>query len=72
MEQHPGYALFVTGHSLGAALATLFSFEAAASDDPRIRKPVTCVAVASPKVGDLAFRLAVEVSAVLCFKKPRP
>lgn len=61
LEENPGYTLFSTGHSLGGALATVFAFEAAASADPRITKPVTLISIASPKVGDLPFRLSVEV-----------
>ena len=62
LDNNPGYRLYVTGHSLGVALATAFAFTAAASSDPRIIKPVTCFSVASPKVGNLAFRLATEVN----------
>ena len=50
------YKLYVTGHSLGGALASLFAFEAAASED--VPKPVTCVSVASPRVGDESFQAA--------------
>lgn len=56
MEANPQYSLYTTGHSLGGALSTLFAFEAAADD--RILKPVTCINIASPKVGNLAFRRA--------------
>lgn len=52
------YKLYVTGHSLGGALACLFAFEIAASDTAMIPSPVTCVSVASPRVGDRAFQSA--------------
>jgi hypothetical protein len=48
----------VTGHSLGAALATLFAFLIAAEPDSVIPKPVTCISFGSPYVGDESFRLA--------------
>lgn len=60
-ERKATYKLYVTGHSLGGALATLFSFYAAAStddDDVCIPKPVTCVSVASPRVGEGSFQRA--------------
>lgn len=47
------YKLYVTGHSLGGALATLFGFYASASDI--VPGPVTVVSVASPRVGNLQF-----------------
>lgn len=60
MEEHPTYKLFVTGHSLGGALATLFGFYVAASDDPIYTKnaPVRVFSVSSPRVGDRGFRFA--------------
>ena len=51
-----GYRLYVTGHSLGGALATLFGFYASAS--PAITAPVTIVSVASPRVGNVGFARA--------------
>ncbi len=50
--------LYVTGHSLGAALATLFAFLIANEPDSVIPKPVTCISFGSPYVGDESFRLA--------------
>jgi hypothetical protein len=50
------YKLYVTGHSLGGALASLFAFEAAA--EGKVPLPVTCVSVASPRVGNESFQKA--------------
>jgi len=47
------YKLYVTGHSLGGALSTLFGFYAAGS--PSLPLPVTVISVASPRVGNINF-----------------
>jgi Lipase (class 3) len=66
-RKHPDYHLYVTGHSLGGALATMFSVEAAAAGDANeegeyfIPKPVNCVTVGAPKVGNLDFLRAFEI-----------
>lgn len=60
MKTNPTFKLYVTGHSLGGALATLFAFKVATSDLP-IPKPVTCISIASPKVGDDSFRRAFQL-----------
>jgi predicted lipase len=60
-EDHPEYHLYTTGHSLGGALAILFTMEAGASKDLRIRKPVTCITIASPRVGNVSFAKAFKV-----------
>mmetsp|Transcript_43207 Transcript_43207/g.65267 ORF Transcript_43207/g.65267 Transcript_43207/m.65267 type:complete len:431 (-) Transcript_43207:244-1536(-) len=58
MQSLKGYRFFVTGHSLGGALATLFGFYAAADDDlaKMIYGPVSIFSVASPRVGGTAFQ----------------
>jgi hypothetical protein len=65
LQQYPGYNVYVTGHSLGAALATVCSFHLAASG--RLRSydlsshespTVTCINFASPMVGNFDFETA--------------
>ena len=56
LRENPGYKLYVTGHSLGAALATLFAFEVASAPDSDIPKPVSLFSIAGPYVGDISFR----------------
>lgn len=58
MEENPTYKLFITGHSLGGALATLFGFYVASNDDPIYfnNGPVQVFSVSSPRVGNKAFR----------------
>jgi hypothetical protein len=55
-KQYPGYHIYITGHSLGGALSTVFSFFAAASGI--FRDPITCIPIASPMVGNLSFEEA--------------
>lgn len=59
-DQYKDFKLYVTGHSLGAALSTLFSFKAALSPDIP-NKPVTNISFASPFVGEQKFRQAFQV-----------
>jgi hypothetical protein len=58
IKDHPGYKLYVTGHSLGAALATLFAFQVATEPDSKIPKPVSLFSIAGPYCGDESFRQA--------------
>eukprot|EP00565_Helicotheca_tamesis_P003966 CAMPEP_0185730382 /NCGR_PEP_ID=MMETSP1171-20130828/9717_1 /TAXON_ID=374046 /ORGANISM="Helicotheca tamensis, Strain CCMP826" /LENGTH=507 /DNA_ID=CAMNT_0028399413 /DNA_START=110 /DNA_END=1633 /DNA_ORIENTATION=- len=58
LKENPGYKLYITGHSLGGALGTLTAFKMAASNIEEIPKPITCISVGSPLVGDETFREA--------------
>mmetsp|Transcript_9682 Transcript_9682/g.12200 ORF Transcript_9682/g.12200 Transcript_9682/m.12200 type:complete len:238 (+) Transcript_9682:2-715(+) len=60
LKEYPGYKLDVTGLSLGGALCQVFSMYAAAETDPIIKKPVTCYSFASPKIGALTYRRAIQ------------
>jgi len=57
-----GYSVYVTGHSLGAALSQLFSFELAGekSNSDWMPKPITCISYAAPRSGTSGYRTAVE------------
>jgi hypothetical protein len=59
LKADPTYKLYVTGHSLGGALAGLVSFFLAC--DPEIVTPVTCLSFASPRFGDSNYLEAVQV-----------
>ena len=58
LKAHPGYQLYITGHSLGGALSTLFAFFLAC--EPSLPKPVVCCNYASPRVGDSYFLRACQ------------
>ncbi len=60
LNKYPGYSLCVTGTSLGAALAQVFAFHAATETKLLLNKPLRCYSFASPKVGTLRYRRAVE------------
>lgn len=53
VKANPGYKVYTTGHSLGAALSTLIAFYLAC--DPEMPKPVTNLCFASPRVGNNDF-----------------
>jgi predicted lipase len=54
-KMYPDYKLWVTGHSLGGGLSTMFAFRAAMDAGVR-NKPVMNVSFASPFVGDHIFK----------------
>jgi len=63
LQEYPGYRVYITGHSLGGALSTVFAFQAAASTETwnlHLPTPITCISFASPMVGNLAFRRAFQ------------
>jgi len=53
-----GYKIYVSGHSLGAALATMVAFRLAGSKTDWITKPIRCITYASPFVGASDFQTA--------------
>jgi hypothetical protein len=59
LDANPGYKLYITGHSLGGALALLMSVQASVRF-ARPGIPVTCVTIANPRVGDSRFRGAIQ------------
>lgn len=62
LRQYPGFQLYVTGHSLGGALSTLFGFFAAADEETIALSPqgVVIYSIASPFVGNLDWRFAFQ------------
>ena len=52
-EEYADYDIFVTGHSLGGALAQLLAFALAGSPDAAdLPKPINAITYASPRVGN--------------------
>eukprot|EP00804_Cyclotella_cryptica_P027055 CCRYP_013691-RA/>CCRYP_013691-RA protein AED:0.02 eAED:0.02 QI:277/1/1/1/0/0/2/199/604 len=50
------YKLYLTGHGLGGAIATLFGYYlASSSSNHQLPLPITVVSIASPRVGNVAF-----------------
>ena len=60
--ENPDYEVFVTGHSLGAALSTLFGYEFALTTE----KKISVVSFASPRVGNWNFKEDFEKRNNLC------
>jgi hypothetical protein len=56
------YSINVTGHSLGGALATLFSFYLSLEKDMIVQPqiPIFCINFASPKAGNIQFARAFQ------------
>ena len=49
LAKYPDHKVYVTGHSLGAALSSIAAIYMAC--DPDLPKPISCVNFASPRVG---------------------
>jgi Lipase (class 3) len=54
------FSINVTGHSLGGALATIFSFYAVLEKELSFALPITCINFASPKGGNIQFARAFQ------------
>ncbi len=54
----------ITGHSLGAAIATLFALDLAAHS----KFPLTVYTLASPRVGDFTFSRLFDTTVLNCFR----
>lgn len=61
VEANPDYQIYITGHSLGAALSTLFGFLLSHEVD----NAITVVSFASPRVGNMEWRKAFEAKSNL-------
>ncbi len=55
-KEYPEYNIYITGHSLGAALSTLFGFELS----HEIESDITVISFASPRIGNYGFRKAFD------------
>lgn len=56
-EECPDYKIYVSGHSLGGALALIVALEAAAV----FGGGVTCITIGNPKTGNYQFRSAINL-----------
>lgn len=52
LDKHPDYNIYITGHSAGAALSTIFSYLLS----PVVTQQITVVSFASPRVGNKKWR----------------
>jgi len=60
LKANRGYKLYITGHSLGGALAIITAFFLSCDQRSNVvPKPVTCISFGAPRVGDIKFMRAV-------------
>jgi len=64
VRRHPGARIWVTGHSLGGALATLAAVDLAANH----RRDVVLYTSGSPRVGGADFRAAFDATVPVAFR----
>jgi predicted lipase len=64
LEEYPKYQLYVTGHSLGAALATLFSY----CLTNKIINTIRLVTFGSPRVGNYYWKKSFETSNIVHYR----
>lgn len=60
LENRKDYKVFLTGHSLGAALCSLAAFKLASEDLDWLPKPISCISYASPLTATSDYRAAFE------------
>ena len=62
MNHEQGYNVYITGHSMGGALATMFSLKLAGAGDEHddIPRPITCITYGAPFSGTQGYRTAME------------
>ena len=56
LNKYPNYDIYITGHSLGAALSTLYGYELST----QLSNKITVVSFASPRVGNGSFKIAFD------------
>ena len=56
INEYPNYDIYISGHSLGGALATLFGYEISFDID----KKINIISFASPRVGNYEFKKSFE------------
>lgn len=63
IDKYPTYKIYVTGHSAGAALSTLYAFYFSQMlEKNRIDKKIICISFASPRVGNITFKAKINDS----------
>ena len=56
LSENPDHEIYITGHSLGAALSTLYGYELSR----KLHNKITVVSFASPRVGNTPFKTAFD------------